>query len=120
MIEGLDHLQISIPKGELDSALAFYVGHLQFVRIAKPAEMEAKSGGAWLTQNGFKLHLGEEAEFRTDGRGHPCFRVASVDAAIASAAIAGFKTRQDLGPSGFRRASVWDPFGNRIEFIQAT
>jgi catechol 2,3-dioxygenase-like lactoylglutathione lyase family enzyme len=119
MILGLDHLQISIPQGRLREALDFYISQLGFTRIPKPAEMEAKSGGAWLLQGGFKLHLGEEAHFKTDGRGHPCFLVHDVNAAVASAHAAGFQTRHDAGPAGYRRASVWDPFGNRIEFIQA-
>jgi catechol 2,3-dioxygenase-like lactoylglutathione lyase family enzyme len=119
MIQALDHLQISIPKGRLDEALAFYIGALGWTRIPKPIEMERNSGGAWLIQSGFHLHLGEEPQFATDGRGHPCFRVADVDAAIALAEVGGARVRRDPGPAGYRRASTWDPFGNRIEFIQS-
>jgi hypothetical protein len=31
---------------------------------------------------------------------------------------ARFRVRRDEGPVGYLRASVWDPFGSRIEFMQ--
>lgn len=119
MIQSIDHLNITLPKGRLDDALAFYVGLLNWTRIPKASDMEAKNGGAWLIQNGIHLHLSEEANFQTDGRSHTCFRVHDTDLAIAKAEAAGSRARRDDGPDGYRRASVWDPFGNRIEFIQS-
>ena len=116
MILALDHLQISIPAGRLDEALAFYVDQLGFVRVPKPATLSAS--GAWLEQGGVSLHLGEEGDFATDGRAHPAFRVDDLDAVLAPVLAAGRRHRFDPGPAGFRRASVFDPFGNRIELVQ--
>jgi catechol 2,3-dioxygenase-like lactoylglutathione lyase family enzyme len=117
MITGLDHLQISFPQGRLDEALAFYVGQLGFTRVPKPAAFQA-SGGAWLVQGGFNLHLGEEDNFATDGRAHPAFRIDNLMPLIDQLEHAKFRVRRDEGPTGYLRASVWDPFGNRIEFMQ--
>lgn len=117
MITALDHLQISIPAGRLDEALAFYAGLLGFTRVAKPPELAA-TPGAWLTQSGFSLHLGEEENFVTDGCGHPAFCVADLDALMAKLTQAGIRVRMDAGPSGYKRGSAWDPFGSRIEFMQ--
>jgi RimJ/RimL family protein N-acetyltransferase len=117
-LKSLNHLQISIPKGKLDEALAFYVGLLKFERIAKPAELQ-HHGGAWLLQNGFHLHLGEEENYVTDNRRHPSFNVRGFDSIMKSLESHGCKVRRDSGPAGYLRGSTWDPFGNRIEFMQA-
>ena len=116
MILGLDHLQISIPAGRLDEALSFYIGMLGFTRIPKPASLDPR--GAWLLQSGVHLHLGEEPVFATDGCAHPAFRVADIDAILDPLRARGLKHRNEAGPEGCRRVSVFDPFGNRIELMQ--
>ncbi len=117
MITALDHLQISIPKGRLDEALAFYVGLLGFTRVPKPAELMS-TDGAWLTQASVNVHLGEQTDFATDGHAHPAFCVSDLDTLAAALRAAGMRLRFDDGPTGYKRASVWDPFGNRIEMMQ--
>jgi catechol 2,3-dioxygenase-like lactoylglutathione lyase family enzyme len=116
MITGLDHIQISIPAGRLPEALAFYVDTLGFTRVQKPAELSPT--GAWLTQGGINVHLGEEKNFATDGRAHPAFCVRDVEALIGKCIATGYAHRWDVGPAGYKRGSVFDPFGNRIELTQ--
>jgi catechol 2,3-dioxygenase-like lactoylglutathione lyase family enzyme len=116
MITGLDHIQISIPAGRLPEALAFYVDALGFARVQKPAELSPS--GAWLTQGGVNLHLGEEENFATDGRAHPAFVVSDVQQLVDACAAKGYKHRWDAGPNGYKRGSVFDPFGNRVELMQ--
>ncbi|GAC1625070.1 MAG: VOC family protein [Nevskia sp.] len=116
MILGLDHLQISIPAGKLDEALSFYIDLLGFARIPKPASLDPR--GAWLVQGGVHVHLGEEAPFATDGCAHPAFRVADLDAILKPLIGRGLRHRDEVGPEGCRRVSVFDPFGNRIELMQ--
>jgi len=116
MILGLDHLQISIPAGSLDQALSFYVDVLGFARVPKPASLDPH--GAWLEQGGVNVHLGEETPFSTDGCAHPAFRVADLEAVLKRSNEKGLRHKFHEGPDGFRRASVFDPFGNRIEFMQ--
>lgn len=116
-ILGIDHVQISIPRGRLDEALPFYVDVLGFQRIAKPVEF-ASHGGAWLKHGVVNLHLGEEDGFITDGKAHVALRVEAIESLIERAVEAGYRHRRDQGPKGYGRASLFDAFGNRVELMQ--
>lgn len=116
MITGLDHIQISIPQGRVADALAFYAGVLGFTRVPKPAELPQT--GAWLTLSGINIHLGEQNDFATDGHAHPAFCVSDLHSLLAKIETAKCRIRHDDGPTGYARASAWDPFGNRLEFMQ--
>lgn len=116
MITGLDHIQISIPEGRVPDALAFYVDVLGFTRVPKPAELSQT--GAWLTQSGINIHLGEQDDFATDGHAHPAFCVSDLNSLLAKIENVRCRIRRDDGPTGYARASAWDPFGNRLEFMQ--
>jgi catechol 2,3-dioxygenase-like lactoylglutathione lyase family enzyme len=112
----IDHVQISIPSGKVAEALAFYEGVLQFVHIKKPAELDQR--GAWLAQGPVNLHLGEENNFEAAPRAHPALLIDNIDELLDNAKRAGRTLRIDEGPVGYKRASVFDPFGNRIELMQ--
>ena len=112
----IDHFQVAIPMSRISDALAFYEGVLQFVRITKPAELDQR--GAWLIQDAVNLHLGEEEEFEAARRAHPALLVDNIDELLEKAERGGYPLRIDTGPTGFKRASVFDPFGNRIELMQ--
>jgi catechol 2,3-dioxygenase-like lactoylglutathione lyase family enzyme len=120
MILAFDHVQVAIPPGKLDEALAFYVDVLGFERVPKPADM--RQSGAWLTSGSVNLHLGEDLDcavtFAPSPHAHPAMRLDNFDATMQTAAARGLKTRIDKGPAGFQRGSIWDPFGNRIELMQ--
>jgi predicted enzyme related to lactoylglutathione lyase len=112
----IDHVQISIPWGKVAEAITFYEGVLQFARVPKPAELNQR--GAWLTQGPVNLHLGEAKEFEPSPRAHPALLVDNIDALLENAQRGGYQLRHDDGPTGYKRASVFDPFGNRIELMQ--
>ena len=112
----IDHVQVAIPSGKVPEALAFYEGVLQFSRISKPAELD--QGGAWLTQGPMNLHLGEEKEFEASRRAHPALLVDNIDQLLENAKRGEHPLHIDNGPTGYKRASVFDPFGNRIELMQ--
>ena len=112
----LDHFQVSIPMGEVDKALAFYVGVLGFARVSKAPGLDPH--GAWLVGGDVNLHLGEESEFESARHAHPALLVDNIETLLDSAQRAGHHVRVDEGPAGYRRASVFDPFGNRIELMQ--
>jgi catechol 2,3-dioxygenase-like lactoylglutathione lyase family enzyme len=112
----LDHFQVSVPWGRLPEALAFYVDVLGFTRVPKPAELSQT--GAWLVAGTVNLHIGEETEFEASPRAHPAFCVDNIDELLARATQAGRTYRMDDGPKGYKRGSVFDPFGNRIELMQ--
>ena len=89
---------------------------LQFVRRPKPAELD--QSGAWLVQGPVNLHLGEEQEFEAAREAHPALLVDNIDQLLEDTKRAGCQLRIEAGPAGYKRASVFDPFGNRIELMQ--
>ena len=122
MILSFDHVQVMIPTGKLDEALAFYIDLLGFTRVPKPADM--RQSGAWLTSGNVNLHLGEDlnmtaADFVASPNAHPAMRVDNFLALMDLAKQKELKVRLDSGSSGFMRGSIWDPFGNRIELMEA-
>jgi catechol 2,3-dioxygenase-like lactoylglutathione lyase family enzyme len=112
----IDHVQVAIPWGKVAEALSFYEGVLQFARVPKPAELD--QSGAWLVQGLVNLHLGEEKEFEAARRAHPALLVDNIELILDKAERGGHALRIDDGPTGYKRASVFDPFGNRIELMQ--
>ena len=117
-ILSIDHVQIAIPAGEEDKARAFYVEQLGFTEIPKPPEL-AKRGGAWFQAGNVQLHLGVEAEFRPARKAHPAFIVLDLDSLIARLQSAGYETDTSQPPlDGYKRAHVFDPFGNQIELME--
>ena len=107
-----------MPAGEEEKARAFYVGLLGFSELPKPPEL-AKRGGAWFQSGNVQLHFGVEADFRPARKAHPAFIVSDLDSLIANAQIGGYETDTSQPPlDGYKRAHVFDPFGNRIELME--
>lgn len=117
-ILSIDHVQLAMPVGEEEKARAFFINILGFHEILKPAEL-AKRGGAWFESENVQLHIGVEADFRPARKAHPAFIVDNLEALIAAAQKAGYETDTTQPPlDGYKRAHVFDPFGNRIELMQ--
>ena len=117
-ILSIDHIQIAMPSGEEAKARAFYINILGFTEIPKPAEL-AKRGGAWFQSENAQLHLGVEQDFHAARKAHPAFIVDELDTLLAKALDAGYETDTSQPPlDGYKRAHVFDPFGNRIELMQ--
>jgi catechol 2,3-dioxygenase-like lactoylglutathione lyase family enzyme len=107
-----------MPAGEEEKARAFFTGVLGFTEIPKPAEL-AKRGGAWFESESVQLHVGVEADFRPARKAHPAFIVDDLGALLAKAQTAGYETDTSQPPlDGYKRAHVFDPFGNRIELME--
>jgi catechol 2,3-dioxygenase-like lactoylglutathione lyase family enzyme len=117
-ILSIDHVQIAIPVGREDRARRFYVGMLGFVEIPKPPEL-AERGGLWLQAGNVHLHLGIESDFHPAGRAHPAFLVDELGALVEKLQISGYTTDTSQPPvEGYKRAHIYDPFGNRIELME--
>ena len=117
-ILSIDHVQIAMPEGQEEKARAFYVDQLGFTEIPKPPEL-AKRGGAWFQAGSAQLHLGVESDFRSARKAHPAFVVDDLGAFIAKVQNAGYETDTSQPPlDGYKRAHVFDPFGNRIELME--
>ena len=117
-ILSIDHLQIAMPADQEEKARAFYINLLGFAEIPKPAEL-AKRGGAWFESGNVQLHLGVEADFKPARKAHPAFIVDDLDSLVANAQAAGYETDTSQPPLDvYKRAHVFDPFGNRIELME--
>jgi predicted enzyme related to lactoylglutathione lyase len=88
-------------------------------QVEKPAALAGR-GGCWFEAGGVRLHLGVEAEFRPARRAHPALLVADLDDVARRLAAVGHEVRPDEAIPGHRRFHVYDPFGNRLEFIMAS
>lgn len=117
-IVGLDHVQIAIPVGGEEAARRFYGDLLGLIEVAKPEPLAAR-GGCWFAGEGVALHLGAEAEFRPARKAHVGLLVGNLAGLRRALEDAGVTTRDDEGPIGVRRFYADDPFGNRLELIDA-
>ncbi len=118
-LEAIDHVQLAIPLGGEEKARAFYASLLGLVEQPKPAEM-ARRGGCWFERGPLKVHLGVEADFHPARKAHIAFRVDDVAALAERARAAGFEVVDDSALPGHARAFIFDPFGNRLEFLAPT
>jgi len=117
-ILSIDHVQLAMPSGGEEKTRLFYINILGFTETPKPPEL-AKRGGIWLEQGNIKLHLGIETDFRPARKAHPAFIVDDLDSLIAKIQSAGYETDTGQPPlDGYKRAHVFDPFGNRIELME--
>jgi catechol 2,3-dioxygenase-like lactoylglutathione lyase family enzyme len=117
-ILSIDHVQIAMPSGEEDRAREFYVNLLGFSELPKPPEL-VKRGGVWFQSENVQLHLGVEADFKPARKAHPAFLVDDLDTLIANVQSTGYETDTSQPPlDGYKRAHIFDPFGNRIELME--
>lgn len=117
-IVGLDHVQLAMPAGQEAVARSFYCGVLGLTEEQKPANLAAR-GGAWFRGGTLRLHLGVDPEFHPAGKAHPALLVRGLAELAARCHVAGFPPVSDEPLEGFDRVYVRDPFGNRIELLEA-
>ncbi|MFM5918549.1 MAG: glyoxalase [Novosphingobium sp.] len=117
-ITGIDHVQLAIPEGGEEIARPFYAGLLGLSEVPKPEPL-ASRGGCWFEAPGVSIHLGVEADFRPAQKAHPALLVSDLRALAAKLAAGGVPLRWDDELPDILRCHVSDPFGNRIELIQA-
>ena|SRR6187401_1440849 len=117
-IIAIDHVQLAMPAGREQEARDFYTGLLGLPEIPKPPELAAR-GGAWFELATVKLHLGVEKDFRPARKAHPGLLVDNLEALATRLRAAGVTLTADDAVPGVARYFVHDPFGNRIELLQA-
>ena len=114
----LHHVQLAIPPGGEDAARPFYGDALGMTAVEKPPALAAR-GGSWFRGDGCEVHLGVETDFRPARKAHPALLVDGLDALADRLATHGIEVRWDDEFPGHRRFYADDPFGNRIEFLEA-
>lgn len=117
MILEIDHVQLAMPKGAEEIARHFFTDVLGFEEIDKPEPLRSR-GGCWFKKNNAILHLGVEESFSPARKAHPAFRVSDIASFRQRLQDDNIEVTDDNSLQHVRRFFVFDPFGNRIEFIQ--
>ena len=117
-ILSIDHIQLAAPPGCEAVAQEFYGSILGLAEIDKPATLRAR-GGCWFQCGDQQLHIGVEPDFRAAKKAHPAFSVSDLDELRATLQSRNIRIDDDNSIPGARRFYSEDPFGNRLEFIEA-
>lgn len=117
-IVGIDHVQLAMPRGEEALARLFYQGVLGLREVAKPRALRLR-GGCWFVGHGVAVHLGVMRHFRPATQAHPALLVNDLEAMKRVLIAADVEIEEDASGLPVRRFYVADPFGNRIELIDA-
>lgn len=116
-VRGIHHVQLAMPAGREDDAVAFYSGLLGFRHVAKPEHLR-KRGGCWFELEEVGVHLGVEEPFAPARKAHPALTVDNLPALQGRLERAGVEIVWDTQLDGHRRFYIRDCFGNRLELIE--
>jgi catechol 2,3-dioxygenase-like lactoylglutathione lyase family enzyme len=114
----IDHVQLAVPPGGEGTARRFYRDLLGMTEIPKPPEL-AKRGGCWFESGEVQIHLGVEKDFRAAKKAHPALRCRNYAAFLQRLSETSVDVTEADDIPGVRRCHIHDPFGNRIELIEA-
>jgi len=117
MIIGLNHAQITIPKGQEQTARMFYCGLLKLREIEKPESLAGR-GGFWLQVGEQALHVGtEDGVDRYSTKAHLAYEVTDISETRQLLQQNGIQILESVQIPGYDRFECRDPFGNRVEFM---
>ena len=118
-IIGLHHAQITIPKGAEERGRQFYCRLLGLPEIEKPGSLQGR-GGFWLQVGDRQVHVGtEDGVERRATKAHLAYQVTDVAEWRKRLQENGIEILDGVPIPGYARFEIRDPFGNRVEFIQA-
>jgi ubiquinone/menaquinone biosynthesis C-methylase UbiE/catechol 2,3-dioxygenase-like lactoylglutathione lyase family enzyme len=115
-IKRLDHIQICIPVGEEKKAREYYGHMLGLKEIPKPESL-ITNGGLWFEVGDIQLHIGVESTASRSKR-HPAFEVDNISQVRSYLEQKGVAIQEEKPIPYVTRFSFFDPFGNRIEFLE--
>ena len=118
MLDGIDHVQLAAPAGCEEAARGFFGDLLGLEELEKPEPLRSR-GGVWFRVGAQQLHVGVEADFAPARKAHPSFSVSGYDELQSRLRAAGVAIIEDSSIPGLRRCYVADPWGNRIELVEA-
>jgi catechol 2,3-dioxygenase-like lactoylglutathione lyase family enzyme len=107
----------SLPAGRKGRA-GFLLGCSALLKSQnRPNWQNAAASGS--NQENVRLHVGVEADFHPARKAHPAFIVDDLDEWIEKVQLEGYTTDTSQPPlDGYKRAHIYDPFGNRIELME--
>lgn len=107
-----------MPAGTEAEARRFYGDILGMQEIPKPEPLQA-SGGCWFVGGDAHLHLGVQEPFVPARKAHPALLVSDLEQMRARLLAHDVAIHTDPRLPDFPRFYVNDPFGNRLELMQA-
>lgn len=122
----IDHVQLVIPEGEEERAREFYGGLLGLEEIEKP-DLLKSTGGVWYKIGDAELHLGinrhsgiksNETAKPVMKKEHPAFEISGLADVKSYLKANGVNLKEENPIHGRERFSFYDPFWNRIEFLE--
>ena len=114
----IDHIQLAAPQGCEAAARRFYGEVLGLREIEKPEPLRGR-GGCWFQIGDHQLHIGVEADFRPAKKAHPAFAVEDLGNLRERLLAHGVKIMEDDALPNVKRFHAEDPWGNRLEFLEA-
>jgi hypothetical protein len=95
-ILGIDHVQVSAPRGCGDDARRLYGGLLGLAEIGKPEPLRAR-GGVWFRCGAQQLHVGVDERFTPAEKAYPALLVQSGSLDGLAGAASVLRPRGDMG-----------------------
>jgi catechol 2,3-dioxygenase-like lactoylglutathione lyase family enzyme len=118
-IVGIDHVQVLMPTGGDRDARRFYGELLGLREVPKPPEVSPRGGCWFVGVGGTAIHVGVDQRFLPAGKAHPALIVVDLDATRRALVAGGARVVEDESGLPVRRCYTHDPFGNRIELVEA-
>ncbi|KGX85246.1 VOC family protein [Pontibacillus marinus] len=113
---GIDHVQVAAPPNREDDAITFYSGKLGMELIEKPKSLQ-KNGGVWFQCGNHQLHIGVKQDFIGETKAHPAFEIENFEEFKDHLREQNVSYKEDDKLPDADRVYVFDPFGNRLEFL---
>ncbi|MBA2737199.1 MAG: VOC family protein [Pyrinomonadaceae bacterium] len=119
LILRVQHAQITIPKGAEENAREFYCAFLGLREVPKPLSLQGR-GGFWLEIESFQIHVGtEDGVEREKSKAHIAYEVRDLSGWREKLENRGVKILEGVPIPHYDRFEFRDPFGNRVEFLEA-
>jgi len=115
----IDHIQLLMPEGGEGRARSFFRDLLGMMEEPVPEKLRPRAA-CWFRDGPCSIHVGIEDDFQPQPRAHPALSVPDLGALADRLAAADHDVVWDDRIPGVRRFHTFDPFGNRIEFVDET
>lgn len=117
LFQAIDHVQLAAPTNSEYKARHFYRDLLGFAEIEKPLTLRER-GGIWFKSGQVAIHIGLEEPFTPQKKAHPAFQVKRLKELKKHLNQFDIAFIEDEHLPGAERIYVFDPFGNRLEFLE--
>ena len=119
-VVGIDHVQVLMPTGGDAAARRFYGELLGLREVTKPPQLTAPGGGCWFVGvGGTAIHVSVDQRFIAARKAHPALIVVNLEATRKALEAGNAPVFEDETGMSLRRCYTQDPFGNRIELVEA-